>query len=97
MTGGPIHFTGKDMWVKLAGGDLPGSVTVLEDITPPQHGPPLRTHPCEEGFYILEGSFCSSWQVSPSAWPPAAVSGREQAATDGAVELGIATDQSNFP
>ena len=28
VTGGPIHFIGKDTWVKLAGGDLPGSITV---------------------------------------------------------------------
>ena len=43
VTGGPIHFIGKDMWVKFAGGDLPGSITVMEDVTPPHHGPPLRT------------------------------------------------------
>ena len=32
VTGGPIHFIGKDVWVKLAGGDLPGSLTVMEDL-----------------------------------------------------------------
>ena len=57
VTGGPIHFIGKDMWVKLAGGDLPGSITVMEDVSPPHHGPPLHAHPFEEWFYILEGSF----------------------------------------
>jgi quercetin dioxygenase-like cupin family protein len=57
VTGGPIHFIGKDMWVKLAGGNQPGSITVLEDVTPPGHGPPLHAHPFEEWFYILEGSF----------------------------------------
>ena len=57
VTGRPIHFIGKDIWVKLAGGDLPGSITVMEDITPPHHGPPLHAHPFEEWFYILEGSF----------------------------------------
>ena len=57
VTGGPIHFIGKDMWVKLAGGNRPGSITVLEDVTPPGHGPPLHAHPFEEWFYILEGSF----------------------------------------
>ena len=56
-TGGPIHFIGKDMWVKLAGGNQAGSITVLEDVTPPGHGPPLHAHPFEEWFYILEGSF----------------------------------------
>ena len=43
--------------VKLAGGGLPGSITVMEDVTPPHHGPPLHAHPFEEWFYILEGSF----------------------------------------
>jgi quercetin dioxygenase-like cupin family protein len=57
VTGGPIHFIGKDMWVKLAGGDLPDSITVMEDVTPPHHGPPLHAHPFEEWFYILDGSF----------------------------------------
>ena len=57
VTGGPIHFIGKDMWVKLAGGNQAGSITVLEDVTPPGHGPPLHAHPFEEWFYILEGNF----------------------------------------
>ena len=57
VTGGPIRFIGKEMWVKLAGGDLPGSITVMEDVSPPHHGPPLHAHPFEEWFYILEGSF----------------------------------------
>jgi quercetin dioxygenase-like cupin family protein len=57
VTGGPIHFIGKDMWVKHPGGDLPGSITVIEGVTPPHHGPPLHAHPFEEWFYILEGRF----------------------------------------
>jgi quercetin dioxygenase-like cupin family protein len=57
VTGGPIHFIEKNMWVKLASGDLPGSITVMEDVTPPHHGPPLHAHPFEEWLYILEGSF----------------------------------------
>ena len=57
VTGGPIRFIGKEMWVKLAGGDLPGSITVMEDVSPPHHGPPLHAHSFEEWFYILEGSF----------------------------------------
>jgi hypothetical protein len=28
VTGGPIQFIGKDTWVKLAGGDLPGSFSI---------------------------------------------------------------------
>ena len=57
VTGGPIHFIRKDTWVKLAGGDLPGSITVTEDVTPPRDGPPLHAHAFEEWFYILEGNF----------------------------------------
>jgi quercetin dioxygenase-like cupin family protein len=57
VTGGPIHFIGKDTWVKLAGGDLPGSITVIEDVTPPRDGPPLHAHAFEEWFYVLEGNF----------------------------------------
>jgi len=57
VTGGPIRFIGKEMLVKLAGGDLRGSITVIEDVSPPHHGPPLHAHPFEEWFYILEGSF----------------------------------------
>src|SRR5262249_35488822 len=33
------------------------SITVMEDVSPPHHGPPLHAHPFEEWFYILEGSF----------------------------------------
>jgi len=57
VTGDPIRFIGKEMLVKLAGGGLPDSITVMEDVSPPQHGPPLHAHPFEEWFYILEGSF----------------------------------------
>jgi hypothetical protein len=69
VTGGPIHFIGKDMWVKLAGGDLPGSITVLEDVTPPRHGPPLHAHGFEEWFYILEGSFLFELAGTPFGSP----------------------------
>jgi mannose-6-phosphate isomerase-like protein (cupin superfamily) len=67
VTGGPIHFIGKEMWVKLAGGDLHGSITVLEDVTPPHHGPPLHAHVFEEWFYILEGSFLFELAGAPFA------------------------------
>jgi uncharacterized cupin superfamily protein len=35
----------------------PWLLTVIEDVTPPHHGPPLHAHHFEEWFYILEGSF----------------------------------------
>jgi hypothetical protein len=71
VTGGPIHFIGKDMWVKLAGGDLPGSITVMEDVSPPHHGPPLHAHPFEEGeggrsrdpWRWTRAASSSTWQI----------------------------------
>jgi Cupin domain len=30
---------------------------VLEDVSPPHHGPPLHKHDFEEFFYILSGEF----------------------------------------
>jgi quercetin dioxygenase-like cupin family protein len=57
VTGDPIRFIGKEMLVKFAGGEQPSSITVIEDVSPPHHGPPLHSHPFEEWFYILEGTF----------------------------------------
>jgi quercetin dioxygenase-like cupin family protein len=57
VTGDPICFIGKEMLVKFAAGRQPASITVIEDVSPPHHGPPLHAHPFEEWFYILEGSF----------------------------------------
>lgn len=66
VTGEPLRFIGKAMWVKLAGGDLPGSITVMEDNSPPRHGPPLHAHPFEEFFYILDGTFLFELAGVPS-------------------------------
>lgn len=57
LTGSPIRFVGKETLVKLAAGAEVGSITVLEDVSPPHHGPPLHVHDFEEFFYILTGRF----------------------------------------
>ncbi len=56
VTGEPIRFIGKEMLLKLAS-DGNGSITILEDVSPPRNGPPLHAHPFEEFFYITRGRF----------------------------------------
>lgn len=68
--GSPLRFIGKEMWVKLAGGDQEGSITVIEDVSPPRNGPPLHSHAFEEWFYILEGKFVFELDgISTEAYP----------------------------
>jgi mannose-6-phosphate isomerase-like protein (cupin superfamily) len=55
LSGSPIRFIGKETFIKLAAGDSACPITVLEDVSPPQHGPPLHSHEFEEFFYILTG------------------------------------------
>ncbi|MDR3727047.1 MAG: cupin domain-containing protein [Terracidiphilus sp.] len=57
LTGSPIRFVGKETFVKLAADETAGSITVLEDVSPAHHGPPLHVHDFEEFFYILTGEF----------------------------------------
>lgn len=57
VSGSPLRFIGKEMFVKLAGGTREGSITVIEDVSPPKSGPPLHSHSFVEWFYILEGKF----------------------------------------
>ena len=56
-TGEPIRFIGKETFVKLAAGDGAAAISILEDVSPAHHGPPLHAHDFEEFFYILEGAF----------------------------------------
>jgi len=53
--GSPIRFIGKETFVKLAAGNSACPITVMEDVSPPHHGPPLHSHEFEEFFYILTG------------------------------------------
>jgi uncharacterized cupin superfamily protein len=57
LTGLPIRFVGKETFVKLSAGAGAAPITVLEDVSPPHHGPPLHSHEFEEFFYILSGEF----------------------------------------
>ena len=42
---------------KVTRQETAGAFLLLEATVPPQGGPPLHTHPEQETFYILEGSF----------------------------------------
>jgi mannose-6-phosphate isomerase-like protein (cupin superfamily) len=57
LTGSPIRFVGKETFVKLAAGSGSCPITILEDVSPAHHGPPLHAHEFEEFFYILSGEF----------------------------------------
>jgi mannose-6-phosphate isomerase-like protein (cupin superfamily) len=57
LTGAPIRFVGKETFVKLAAGSGPAPISILEDVSPPHHGPPLHKHDFEEFFYIISGRF----------------------------------------
>lgn len=56
---------GKALWVagdlltiKLAGGDTGGAFALMEELTPPQGGPPPHLHRREdETLYVLEGEY----------------------------------------
>jgi quercetin dioxygenase-like cupin family protein len=56
---------GKTLWVagelltlKMVREDTDGAFTLLEEVTPPQGGPPPHMHSREdEAFYVLEGEF----------------------------------------
>jgi|GEM_PF-572689 len=57
LSGEPIRFVGKETFVKLASSSSANSITILEDVSPAHHGPPLHSHDFEEFFYILSGEF----------------------------------------
>ena len=55
---GPLNILGDQVWIKLAGVDCAGGLSIMEDVTPPQAGPPLHRHSREdEWFYVLEGDY----------------------------------------
>jgi mannose-6-phosphate isomerase-like protein (cupin superfamily) len=57
VTGAPIRFVGKETFVKLASVAGSGAISILEDVSPAGHGPPLHKHEFEEFFYILSGEY----------------------------------------
>lgn len=53
-----IRYGGQEMRVKLAAAQSNGEMTVIEDVIPPNGGPPLHIHEKEsESYYVLEGRF----------------------------------------
>lgn len=63
-----IRYGGQEMHVKLAAAQSAGELTLIEDVIPPDSGPPLHVHEKEsESYYVLEGEFefvCGEDQVS---------------------------------
>jgi len=52
----PFQFLGETIFIKVSGADTAGRYTILEEITPPQSGPPLHIHlHQDEWLYIAEG------------------------------------------
>ncbi|HZX68148.1 MAG TPA: cupin domain-containing protein [Candidatus Elarobacter sp.] len=53
-----LGYGGQVIHVKLSRAESGGELTVIEDVIPPQTGPPLHVHAREnETYYILEGEF----------------------------------------
>jgi mannose-6-phosphate isomerase-like protein (cupin superfamily) len=63
-----IRYGGNDMRVKLGAEQSNGDLTLIEDVIPPDSGPPLHVHEKEnETYYVLEGEFefvCGSDRVT---------------------------------
>ncbi len=54
--GRALWVAGELLTLKMVGEDTDGAFTILEEITPPQGGPPPHMHSREEEtFYVLEG------------------------------------------
>ncbi len=53
-----IRYGGQEMRVKLDAAKSNGELTVIEDVIPPDSGPPLHVHEREnESYFVLEGDF----------------------------------------
>ena len=53
-----LDVLGEIITIKVAGEDTDGVYTVLQEVSPPQGGPPLHLHHREdEAFYVLEGEY----------------------------------------
>jgi mannose-6-phosphate isomerase-like protein (cupin superfamily) len=63
-----IRYGGNDMHVKLGAAQSNGELTLIEDVIPPDSGPPLHVHEKEnETYYVLGGEFefvCGSDRVT---------------------------------
>ncbi len=53
-----LDVLGEIITIKVAGEDTDGLYTILQEVSPPQGGPPLHLHHREdEAFYVLEGEY----------------------------------------
>lgn len=53
-----IRYGGQEMNVKVSAAQSNGELTVIEDVVPPNSGPPLHVHEKEnESYYVLDGEF----------------------------------------
>lgn len=63
-----IRYGGQEMHVKLGAAQSNSELTVIEDLIPPDSGPPLHVHEKEsETYFVLEGDFefvCGADKVS---------------------------------
>lgn len=63
-----IRYGGQEMNVKLSAAESNGELTIIEDLIPPDSGPPLHVHEKEdESYYVLDGEFefvCGGNRVS---------------------------------
>ena len=66
-----IRYGGQEMHVKLGAAQSNGEMTVIEDVIPPDSGPPLHVHEKEsETYFVLEGQFefvCGADKVTGGA------------------------------
>ena len=63
-----LRYGGQEMNIKLAAAESGDELTVIEDVIPPNSGPPLHVHEHEnESYYVLDGEFefvCGDQRVS---------------------------------
>jgi mannose-6-phosphate isomerase-like protein (cupin superfamily) len=56
--GKPLSVVGDEIRIKIASADTNDAFAVVEDVTPPNGGPPLHIHyEQDEWWYVLEGEF----------------------------------------
>jgi quercetin dioxygenase-like cupin family protein len=56
--GKTLNVLGDRVTIKVSSAETGGTCAVIEDVCPPQGGPPLHIHQWEdEAFYILEGEY----------------------------------------
>jgi quercetin dioxygenase-like cupin family protein len=56
--GSKLFVVGNEVTVKIASRDTGGAFAVVEDVSPPQAGPPLHLHyDQDEWWYVLEGEY----------------------------------------